>query len=177
LSKPIDLAKRIRTIPDFPKPGILFRDITTLLKDPEAFRYVIDTLTERCRQKKVDVVVGIEARGFIIGAPVAYNIGASFVPVRKKQKLPGQTITTSYDLEYGTETVEMHNDAISPGQNVVIIDDLLATGGTAQAAVNLVEKLKGRVIEVEFIIELRPLKGRKKLEGHDVYTMLGYDEA
>ncbi len=177
MSKTIDLAKKIRTIPDFPKPGILFRDITTLLKDPEAFRYVIDTFTERCKQKKVDVIVGIEARGFIIGAPVAYNIGAAFVPVRKKQKLPFRKITTSYDLEYGSETVEMHADAIQPGQRVVIIDDLLATGGTAKAASKLVEMLGGKVVEIDFIIELRPLNGRKKLEDYDVYTMLGYDEA
>ncbi len=177
MSKKIDLAKKIRTIPDFPKPGILFRDITTLLKDPEAFRYVIDTFTERCKQKKVDVIVGIEARGFIIGAPVAYNIGAAFVPVRKKQKLPFRKITTSYDLEYGSETVEMHADAIQPGQRAVIIDDLLATGGTAKAASKLVEMLGGKVVEIDFIIELRPLNGRKKLEDYDVYTMLGYDEA
>ena len=177
MSKKIDLAKKIRTIPDFPKPGILFRDITTLLKDPEAFRYVVDTFTERCKQKKVDVIVGIEARGFIIGAPVAYNIGAAFVPVRKKQKLPFRTITTSYDLEYGSETVEMHADAIQPGQRVVIIDDLLATGGTAKAASELVEMLGGKVVEIDFIIELRPLNGRKKIEGYDIFTMLGYDEA
>ncbi len=177
MSKKIDLAKKIRTIPDFPKPGILFRDITTLLKDPEAFRYVVDTFTERCKQKKVDIIVGIEARGFIIGAPVAYNIGAGFVPVRKKQKLPFRTITTSYDLEYGSETVEMHADAIQPGQRVVIIDDLLATGGTAKAASELVEMLGGKVVEIDFIIELRPLNGRKKLESYDIFTMLGYDEA
>ncbi len=177
MSRKIDLAKRIRTIPDFPKPGILFRDITTLLKDPEAFRYVIDTFTERCRRKKVDVIVGIEARGFIIGAPVAYNIGAAFVPVRKKKKLPFHTITTSYDLEYGSEIVEMHADAIQPGQKVAIIDDLLATGGTAKAASELVEKLGGKVVDMDFIIELRPLNGRKRLEGFEVFTMLGYDEA
>jgi adenine phosphoribosyltransferase len=177
LSSDIDLAKIIRTVPDFPKTGILFRDITTLLKNPEAFRYVIDTFTERCRQKNVDVIVGIEARGFIIGAPVAYNIGAAFVPVRKKQKLPAQTITTSYDLEYGSEIIEMHTDAIQQGQRVAIIDDLLATGGTAKAASDLVEMLGGKVVDMDFIIELKPLNGRKKLEDYDVFTMLSYDEA
>ncbi len=173
----MDLSKKIRTIPDFPKPGILFRDITTLLKDPEAFRYVVDTLTDRCRNKEIDVVVAIEARGFIIAAPVAYNIGAAFVPVRKKEKLPSQTVSASYDLEYGSETVEMHNDAIKPGQNVVIIDDLLATGGTARAAAELVEKLQGKVVEIAFIIELNPLNGRKKLEGYNIFSMISYDEA
>ncbi|MFQ6134732.1 MAG: adenine phosphoribosyltransferase [Nitrososphaerales archaeon] len=177
MNRTIDLSKKIRTIPDFPKQGILFRDITTLLKDPEAFRYVVDTLTERCRNKKIDVIVAIEARGFIIAAPVAYKIGAAFVPVRKKEKLPSHTVSASYDLEYGSETVEMHSDAIKPGQNVVIIDDLLATGGTAKAAAELVEKLKGKVVEIAFIIELNPLNGRKKLEGYNVYSMIGYDEA
>ena len=137
----IDLSKKIRTVPNFPKPGILFRDITTLLKDVEAFRYVVDTLTERYRDKNIDVIVAIEARGFIIGAPVAYNLGVAFVPIRKKEKLPSQTISASYDLEYGSETVEMHSDAVKLGQKVVIIDDLLATGGTAKAGAELVEKL------------------------------------
>jgi adenine phosphoribosyltransferase len=177
LGEKMDLSKSIRTIPDFPKPGILFRDITTLLKDPFVFKYVVDTLIERCRRKKIDTVIGIESRGFIIGAPVAYSIGVSFVPVRKKQKLPAETISESYELEYGTETVEMHSDGIQPGQNVVIIDDLLATGGTAKAAVKLVERLGGKVVGIDFIIELRPLNGRKKLEGYDVYSMIGYDEA
>ncbi len=177
LNNYFDLSEKIRTIPDFPKPGILFRDITTLLKDPEAFRYVVDTLAERYLDKKIDVIVAIEARGFIIGAPVAYKIGASFVPVRKKNKLPSQTVSASYDLEYGSETVEVHSDAIKSGQKVVIIDDLLATGGTAKAAVELVEKLNGKVVEIAFIIELNPLNGRKKLEGYPIFTMLGYDEA
>lgn len=173
----MDIKKSIRNIPDFPKPGILFRDITTLLQDPTAFKYVIDTLTERCKKLKIDVIVGIEARGFIIGAPVAYNIGAAFIPIRKKEKLPGKTISTSYDLEYGSETMEMHNDAIVPGQNVAIIDDLLATGGTAKAAVDLVEKLEGKIVDIEFIIELTPLKGRMKLEDYDVFSIISYDEA
>ena len=173
----MDIRKKIRTIPDFPKKGILFRDITTLLKDREAFKYVVDILTERCRVRKVDVVVGIEARGFIVGAPVAYNIGASFVPIRKKAKLPGKTISASYDLEYGSENMEMHCDAIVAGQKVAIIDDLLATGGTAKAAVELVEKLKGIIVDIEFIIELKPLNGRKKLEGYSVFSIVDYDEA
>ena len=173
----MDLKKKIRNIPDFPKPGILFRDITTLLQDHEAFKYVVDTLTERCRTQKIDVIVGIEARGFIIGAPVAYNIGASFVPIRKKAKLPGKTISASYELEYGSETMEMHSDAIVAGQKVAIIDDLLATGGTAKAAVELVEKIDGKVVDIEFIVELTPLNGRKKLEGYDVFSLVRYDEA
>ena len=173
----VDLSKTIRAIPDFPKPGILFRDITTLLKDTEAFRYVVDTLTERYRDKGIDVIVAIEARGFIIAAPVAYNIGAAFIPVRKKQKLPSQTVSASYDLEYGSETIEIHSDAIKPGQTAVIIDDLLATGGTAKAAAELVEKLKGNIIEIAFIIELTPLNGRKKLENYNTYSMISYDEA
>ena len=173
----MDLKKKIRNIPNFPKPGILFRDITTLLQDYEAFKYVIDTLTERCRTLGIDVIVGIEARGFIIGAPVAYNMGASFVPIRKKSKLPSKTISTSYDLEYGSETMEMHNDAIVSGQKVAIIDDLLATGGTAKAAVELVEKINGKVVDIEFIVELTPLNGRKKLEGYNIFSMLSYDEA
>jgi adenine phosphoribosyltransferase len=147
------------------------------LKDAEAFRYVVDTLTERYKDKGVDVVVAIEARGFIIAAPVAYNIGAAFVPVRKKQKLPSRTVSASYDLEYGSETVEVHSDAIKPGQNIVIIDDLLATGGTAKAAAELVEKLQGKVVEIAFIIELNPLNGRKKLEGYNIFSMISYDEA
>ena len=173
----MDLKKKIRNIPDFPKPGILFRDITTLLQDHEAFKYVIDALTERCKNLGIDVIVGIEARGFIIGAPVAYNMGASFVPIRKKSKLPSKTISTSYDLEYGSETMEMHNDAIVSGQKVAIIDDLLATGGTAKAAVELVEKINGKVADIEFIVELTPLNGRKKLEGYNIFSMLSYDEA
>lgn len=173
----MDIKKSIRNIPDFPKPGILFRDITTLLQDPIAFKYVIDTLTERCKKLKIDVIVGIEARGFIIGAPVAYNIGAAFIPIRKKEKLPGKTISASYDLEYGSETMEMHNDAIVSGQNVAIIDDLLATGGTARAAVDLVEKLEGKIVDIEFIIELTPLKGRMKLKDYDVFSIISYDES
>lgn len=173
----MDIKKSIRNIPDFPKPGILFRDITTLLQDPIAFKYVIDTLTERCKKLKIDVIVGIEARGFIIGAPVAYNIGAAFIPIRKKEKLPGKTISASYDLEYGSEIMEMHNDAIVAGQNVAIIDDLLATGGTAKAAVDLVEKLEGKIVDIEFIIELNPLNGRMKLQGYDVFSIISYDEA
>ncbi len=177
MSRTLDLSKKIRTIPGFPKPGILFRDITTLLNDPEAFRYVIDKITEQYRGRKVDSVVAIEARGFIIGAPVAYNLGAAFIPVRKKNKLPSSTVSTTYDLEYGSETVEMHSDALKPGQNIVIIDDLLATGGTAKAAAELVEKLKGKVGGITFIIELTPLKGREKLKGYEVTSLVSYDEA
>ena len=173
----IDISKKIRTIPGFPKPGILFRDITTLLSDSKAFRQVIDDITEIYADKQIDSVVAIEARGFIIGAPVAYRLGASFVPVRKKNKLPSDTIAASYDLEYGSETIEMHSDAIRPGQKVLIIDDILATGGTAKAAAELVEKLKGNIAGIAFVIELTPLKGRDKLSKYEVYSMLKYDEA
>ncbi len=173
----MDIRKKIRSIPDFPKPGILFRDITTLLQDPEAFKYVIDTFTDRCKKLNVDVIAGIEARGFIFGAPVAYNIGAAFVPIRKKNKLPSKTISVSYDLEYGSERMEIHHDAIIAGQNVVIIDDLLATGGTVKAAIDLVEKLKGTIVDIEFIIELIPLTGRMKLEGYPVYSITDYNES
>jgi adenine phosphoribosyltransferase len=172
----LDIKDSIRSIPDFPKPGILFRDITTLLNDPAAFSHVINRLTERLKKKEIDVIVAIEARGFIIGAPLAYNLKASFVPVRKKGKLPSSTVSAKYDLEYGSEVVEMHKDAIQPGQKIVIIDDLLATGGTARAVSELVEKLRGRIVELDFIIELEPLKGREKLN-YDVYSMISYSES
>jgi len=172
----LDIKDSIRSIFDFPKPGILFRDITTLLKDPAAFSFVIDGLTERLNKKGIDTIVAIEARGFIIGSPLAYNLKASFVPVRKKGKLPGSTVSAKYDLEYGSEIVEIHKDAIQPGQKVVIIDDLLATGGTARAVSELVEKLGGRIVELDFIIELEPLKGREKLN-YNVYSMISYSES
>ena len=173
----IDISKKIRTIPGFPKPGILFRDITTLLGDPEAFRQVVDEITDLYKDKCIESVVAIEARGFIIGAPVAYRLGASFVPVRKKNKLPSETVSASYDLEYGSNTIEIHSDAIRPGQKVLIIDDLLATGGSAKAAAELVEKLKGKIAGIAFVIELTSLKGREKLSRYDVYSMLKYDDA
>ena len=168
----MELAEKIRNVPDFPKKGIVFKDITTLLKDPSAFKCVIDTLTEKYRDKRVDVVIAMEARGFILGAPLAYNLNAAFVPVRKPGKLPAETIKAEYALEYGTDAVEMHKDAILPGQKVLIVDDLLATGGTANATAQLVEKLGGQIVGIAFLIELSPLKGRQKLACYPVECLI-----
>jgi adenine phosphoribosyltransferase len=164
----------IREIPDFPKPGILFYDITTLLKNPEGLRSVIDQTTDYFRDKKVDTVIGIEARGFIFGPALAYHLGAGFVPVRKPKKLPSEVESYSYDLEYGKDTLEIHRDAVGKGHNVVIADDLLATGGTAEAVVKLVEKLGGNIVGISFVIELEFLKGRQRLAGYDVFSLLKY---
>lgn len=169
-----DLKKIIREIPDFPKPGILFYDITTLLKDAVGFRAVIDRLTEHFQGQKVDTVLGIEARGFIFGPALAYHLGAGFVPVRKPKKLPAEVESWSYDLEYGQDTLEIHKDAIGAGHNVIIADDLLATGGTAEAVVKLVEKLGGNVAGLAFVVELEFLSGRNKLAGYDVFSLLKY---
>jgi adenine phosphoribosyltransferase len=169
-----DLKKMIREVPDFPKKGILFYDITTLLKDKTGFHNVIDALTEQIRPMKPDAVLGIEARGFIFAPALAYNLGAGFVPVRKPKKLPAETERISYELEYGMDTLEMHKDAVKPGMRVVIADDLLATGGTALAAVRLVEKLGGTVSALSFVIELEFLKGRDRLAGYDVVSLLKY---
>ena len=171
-----DLKKIIREIPDFPKPGILFYDITTLLKDAAGFRAVIDRLTEHFQGQKVDAVIGIEARGFIFGPALAYHLGAGFVPVRKPKKLPAEVESWSYDLEYGQDTLEIHKDAIGAGHNVIIADDLLATGGTAEAVVKLVEKLGGNVAGLAFVVELEFLSGRNKLAGYDVFSLLKYQE-
>lgn len=154
---------RIRTIPDYPKKGIMFRDITTLIQDPLGLRLVIDGLTQRYIQQDIDVVVGIEARGFIMGGALAYTLGKGFVPIRKKGKLPSETVSLEYALEYGTDTIEIHKDAILPGQKVLIVDDLLATGGTAGAAAALVEKLGGVVVEMAFIVNLPDVGGEKRL--------------
>ena len=172
----MDLASTIRSVPDFPIEGILFYDITTLLKDSAALKESIDQLVEHYRNAGVDVVVGIESRGFIFGAPVAYQLGVGFVPVRKPGKLPAETAAESYELEYGTNTIEIHVDAIKKGQKVLIVDDLLATGGTAQATCNLVEKLGGEVVGIAFLVELDFLGGREKLQGHDVFSLLHSDE-
>jgi len=169
-----DLKKMIREVPDFPKKGILFYDITTLLKDKSGFKAVIDALTDQIRPHKPDTVLGIEARGFIFAPALAYNLGAGFVPVRKPKKLPAETERISYELEYGIDTLEMHKDAIKPGMRVVIADDLLATGGTALASVRLVEKLGGKVEAVSFVIELEALNGRDRLNGYDVVSLLKY---
>jgi adenine phosphoribosyltransferase len=167
-----DLASRIRDIPDFPKPGILFKDITTLLKDGDSFRGAVDGLLERVGKRDVDVVVGMESRGFIFGAPIAYKLGVGFVPVRKLGKLPADVVSVEYDLEYGSATLEMHRDAIKPGAKVLIVDDLLATGGTVAGTIELVKQLKGEIVMLAFLIELTALKGRDKLQGYEVVTLI-----
>jgi adenine phosphoribosyltransferase len=169
-----DLKQRIRDIPDFPKAGILFRDITPLLADGRAFHQTIDFLGERYLDRKVDVVVGIEARGFIMGSALAYNLRAGNVLIRKPGKLPYKTNRTTYALEYGTDTLEIHQDAIKPGQRVVIADDLLATGGTIGAAAELVRQQGGEIIELAFLIELTALKGRERLMGLPVFSLIQY---
>lgn len=170
-----DLKKLIREIPDYPKPGILFYDLTTLLKDKRGFQKLVDQLCDHYADRKVDVVVGVEARGFIFAPALAYRLGAGFVPVRKAKKLPAKTAKVSYDLEYGTDTLEIHEDAIKPGQSVLISDDLLATGGTAAATVKLVKTLGGTVNGVAFAVELTFLNGRAKLPGMDVFSLIQYD--
>ena len=170
------LKKLIREIPDWPKPGILFYDITTLLKDPQGFRALIDQLYDHYHTKPVDAVAGIEARGFIFGPALAYRLGAGFVPIRKPKKLPAKTAQETYQLEYGTDSLEIHEDAIHPGQRVLICDDLLATGGTASAAARLVRKLGGEVMGCGFAVELTFLNGRGKLSGLDVFSLLEYDQ-
>jgi adenine phosphoribosyltransferase len=170
------LKKLIRGVPDFPKKGILFYDITTLLKDKLGFAKLIDALSERFIGRQVDLVLGIEARGFIFGPALAYRLNAGFVPVRKPGKLPAETARVTYALEYGQDTLEVHKDAIKPGQNVIIVDDLLATGGTAVATVNLVETLGGKVASLAFIVELDFLKGRDRLKNYDIVSLLHYSE-
>jgi len=170
----IDLSSTIRVIPDFPIKGILFRDITTLLQDARAFRSAIDELHERVRGLGVDIVVGMESRGFIFAAPLAYLLGVGMVPVRKLGKLPGETLTVEYELEYGTNTLEIHRDAISPGQQVLIVDDLLATGGTVLATLDLVRQLGGEVAGAAFLIELEELGGRARLDCQPVISLLTY---
>ncbi|TAN60419.1 adenine phosphoribosyltransferase [bacterium] len=169
-----DLKKAIRDVPDFPKKGILFKDITTLCKDPALFQRMVDILAHRYIGKGIDLVVGIEARGFIIGAALAYKLGAGIVLVRKPGKLPHKTHKASYSLEYGTDTLEIHQDAIEPGQKVIIADDLLATGGTAGAVAGLVNKMHGKIVECAFIVELDDLKGREKLAPAPVFSLIKY---
>ena len=168
------LKKLIREVPDFPKKGILFYDITTLLKDKTGFATLIDAMAEHYVEKKIDVVVGIEARGFIFAPALAYRLGAGFVPVRKPKKLPAETARVTYDLEYGTDTLEIHKDAIQKGQRVIIVDDLLATGGTAKACTQLVQSLGGEVAGLGFAVELDFLNGRQKLAPADVFSLLHY---
>jgi adenine phosphoribosyltransferase len=172
--KKIDLKNYIRKIPDFPKPGILFRDITTLLKDKAAFKQTIDILVNKYKKKKIDTVVAVEARGFILGGAIAYRLGAGFVPVRKMGKLPHKVRSVTYALEYGTDTLQMHRDAIKPNDKVLIVDDLLATGGTVKAVVDLVKQSKAKIIGIAFLIELTDLKGKNKLKGYPVYSLIKY---
>ena len=169
-----DLRGKIRDIKDFPTEGILFKDITTLLKDGESFRASVDGLIEKIGKRDIDCVVGMESRGFIFGAPIAYKLGAGFVPVRKLGKLPGDVVSVEYDLEYGSATLEMHKDAFTPGAKVLIVDDLLATGGTVAGTIELVKQLKGTIVACAFLIELTALKGREKLGGYDVVTLISY---
>lgn len=171
-----NLKKLIREVPDFPKPGINFYDITTLLMDPTGLEETIDALTESCRGMSIDTVIGVESRGFIFGAPLAYQLGVGFIPVRKPKKLPSETVSVSYDLEYGNDSLEMHKDAVGEGHNVLIVDDLLATGGTARAVVDLVESVGGKVSGLLFVVELTFLNGRSKFDGYSVTSLISYDK-
>lgn len=170
----MDLKRYIRDVRDFPTPGILFKDITPLLKEPDAFSYVVDQLADRYSGRPIDVIAAVEARGFLFGAPLAYKMGKLLVPVRKEGKLPAESLRTEYSLEYGSSVVEMHKDGIQAGQGVLIVDDLLATGGTLAAAVRLVEEAGARVESIALVIELGELSGRKRLEGYDVFSLLQY---
>lgn len=169
-----ELKNLIREVPDFPKPGILFYDLTTLLKDKDGLQKVINALTDQYQGKNIDKVVGIEARGFIFAPTLAYNLNAGFVPVRKKGKLPAETISATYELEYGEDILEMHRDSIERGQQVLIVDDLIATGGTAAATARMVKQLGGEVVAFAFVVELEALNGPAKLDGYDVFSMLKY---
>lgn len=169
------LEEYVRSIPDFPEPGIIFRDITTILQDPDGLHLAIQSMQDKLKDTEFDVVVGTESRGFIFGVPIAYNLHKAFVPVRKKGKLPCETVSMEYDLEYGSAVIEMHKDSIKPGQKVVLVDDLVATGGTIEAAIKLVEELGGEVVKVIFLMELAGLKGRERLKGYEVESVLCYD--
>jgi adenine phosphoribosyltransferase len=168
----LDLKSHIRDIPDFPKKGIIFKDITTLLKNGRAFREVVDRIADKFKGKKVDFVLSVEARGFLFGAAVAHKLGAGIVPIRKKGKLPFKTHSITYDLEYGQDTLEVHQDAFRKGTRVLIVDDLLATGGTTKAVVDLVERMGGKIVGIAFVVELLPLKGRDKLKGYSVLSLV-----
>lgn len=165
----------VRSIPDFPEPGIIFRDVTSVLQDPDGLKLSIDGIMDLLKDTDFDVVAGPESRGFIFGVPIAYNMGKAFVPVRKKGKLPCETVEIAYDLEYGQAVIEMHKDSIKPGQKVVIIDDLMATGGTVEAIIKLVEQLGGEVVKICFLMELAGLNGREKLNGYDVASVICYE--
>lgn len=171
----MDIRSKIRNVPDFPVKGIQYKDITTLLKDKDAYKYCIDKITEHCKPLNIDYVAGIEARGFIIGAPVAYNLNLGFLLIRKKGKLPSNVESISYQLEYGEGVLEIHRDAFKKGDRIMVIDDLLATGGTTLAVFKLIEKLEGKVVGADFIIELEMLKGREKLKGYEIFSMIKYN--
>lgn len=171
----IDLAKSIRSIPDFPKKGILFRDITTLIKDKDAFQASVERIAEKFAQQKIDYVVGVEARGFIFGGALATNLKCGFIPVRKKGKLPGRTKAITYNLEYGSDTLEIHEDALKPKDKVLIVDDLLATGGTVKAVADLVEAQGAKIIGIAFVIELVDLKGREKLKKYPIVSLVEFE--
>ncbi len=172
----MDLKDSIRIINDFPKKGISFKDITTLIQDGKSLKYVVDLIAQNLKDKNIDLIVGPEARGFIFGVPVAYALGIGFVPIRKKGKLPGETIEVKYALEYGEDVLEMHKDVISPGMRVAIVDDLLATGGTMMAVAELITKAGGEVVELDFVIELEGLGGRKVLDRYDVRSFVKYND-
>lgn len=165
----------VRSIPDFPEPGIIFRDVTSVLQDKDGLKLAIDQMQDMLTGLEFDAIVGPESRGFIFGVPIAYNLNKAFIPIRKKGKLPCETISMDYDLEYGKATIEIHKDAIKPGQKVVIVDDLIATGGTIEAITKLIEMLGGEVIKIIFLMELKGLNGRKKLEGFDVDAVIQYE--
>lgn len=172
----MDLKSMIREIQDFPKEGISFKDITTLLKDGNAFKYLVDQLSDQLKDLDIDIIVGPEARGFLVGTPVAYNLGIGFVPIRKPGKLPAETITYEYELEYGTDSLQIHKDAIKPGQRVAILDDLLATGGTVLATAKLIEELGGEVVSINFLIELNMLNGRDILKNYKIQSLVQYED-
>ena len=169
------LEEYVRSIPDFPEPGIIFRDVTSILQDADGLQLAIDSIQEKLKDVDVDVIAGTESRGFIFGVPVAYNLHKPFVPIRKKGKLPCETISQDYDLEYGSATIEMHKDSVKPGQKVVLIDDLVATGGTIEAAAKMVERLGGEVVKIVFLMELAGLKGRERLKEYDVESVICYE--
>lgn len=171
----MDLRETIRTVPNWPIHGVMFRDITTLMQNPAAFRYACDQFYQRYRDREIDKVVGIDARGFIFGAVLAYQLGVGFVPVRKKGKLPFTSIAAEYSLEYGTSTVEMHADSVQEGERVLIVDDLIATGGTIAATINLIERLGGKVLECAFVVELPELRGREKIQGYEIFTLTHFE--
>ncbi|HBG01781.1 MAG TPA: adenine phosphoribosyltransferase [Firmicutes bacterium] len=172
----MDLKGKIRVIEDFPKPGISFKDITTLLKDAEALKETVQRMAEHFRDCGVEMIVGVESRGFILGAPLAYEMGLGFVLIRKPKKLPGDVLSVQYNLEYGTDHLEIHADAFSPGTKVLVVDDLLATGGTIEAAIQLIQKLGGDVAGLAFLIELTYLKGRQRLMDYDIFSLVRYEE-